>query len=149
MNFGLTLFLQVTCTRYSVSGQRDNCASGVSVNRLPMRPPPDTSQVTKHWLGTFVDVHVMSADVKEPSRIIEWMFNLITSNRVVLIIDGCSEDSSETVEVQLFQHWKIKKKIDSVFLKMLRARGLSHFFRLFNPQSSQCHFVKLYFLTDA
>lgn len=105
----LTLFLQVTCTRYLVSGHRDSCASGVSVNKLPMRPPPDTSHVTKHWLGTFIDVHVMSADVREPSRIIEWMFNLITSNWVVLMIDACNEDWSDVVAVQLFQHWKIGK----------------------------------------
>lgn len=108
--FGPTLFLQVTCTRYLVSGQRDSWASGVSVNKLPMRPPPDTSQVTKHWLGTLVDVHVISADVKEPSRTIEWMFNSIASKCVVVAFDAFKDDRWETVEVQLFQHWKIKHK---------------------------------------
>lgn len=51
----------------------------------------------------------MSADVKEPSRIIEWMFNLIASNSVALIFNVCNEDCLDVVEVQLFQHWKIVK----------------------------------------
>lgn len=36
----LTLFLHVTSTRYFVSGQRDNSTLDVSVNRLPINPPP-------------------------------------------------------------------------------------------------------------
>ncbi len=36
----LTLFLHVTSTRYFVSGQRDNSTLAVSVNRLPINPPP-------------------------------------------------------------------------------------------------------------
>ncbi len=104
------MFLQVTCTRYLVSGQRDSWASGVSVNKLPIRPPPDTSHVTKHWLGTFVDVHVKSADVREPSRIIEWMCNLIASSGVVVIFNVRNDDCSDVVAVQLFQHWNLERE---------------------------------------
>lgn len=89
INQMLTLFLHVTCTRYFVSGNSDSSTSGESVNRLPIKPPPETSHVTKHWLGTFFfidddddndELHVMSADVNDPSRIIEIIFNFITSN---------------------------------------------------------------------
>lgn len=76
----LTLFLHVTCMRYLESGHSVNCTSWVSVSKLPIKPPPATSQVTRHWLGTLVDFHKISADVSEPSRTIDRIFSLITSN---------------------------------------------------------------------
>lgn len=94
--------------RYFVSGHNDSSTSGESVNRLPIKPPPDTSHVTKHWLGAFIaiEVHVMSADVSDPSRTIDTIFNFITSNWDLfnLAADDVCDDEHD------FQHCLIERE---------------------------------------
>lgn len=108
----LTLFLHVTCKWYLESGQRDNCASAVSVSRFPMMPPPNTSHVTKHCIGSYFKFHTTSAMTSDPSRNIECTFIWIVSDAVhddddVLSIT-LSVDTSFDLGEQLFQHWENK-----------------------------------------
>lgn len=71
----LTLFLHVTCTLYFVSGHNDNSTSDVSVKRLPIRPPPSTSHVTRQFIGGICLGHVISVVTRYPWRTIEITFN--------------------------------------------------------------------------
>lgn len=55
--------------RYFVSGHKDNSTVADCVNKLPIKPPPDTSHVTKQSLGTAEGSHDIVADTNEFSRI--------------------------------------------------------------------------------
>lgn len=67
----LTLFLQVTWIRYFVSGHNESSTFDDWVKRLPINPPPDTSQVTKQSLGDFDAAQAMFVDTNELSRTID------------------------------------------------------------------------------
>lgn len=79
-NQSLTLFLHVTWIRYLVSGHNDNSTFDDCVKRFPIRPPPDTSHVTKQSLGVLDAVHAMFVDTNELSRTIDWTDNDHVSN---------------------------------------------------------------------
>lgn len=100
----LTLFLHVTWTLYFESGHSESCTLSDSVRRLPMRPPPNTSQVTRHLLGptapaeAAAELHATSADTSDPCRI----SSIVRSghvSRIELSISGC-------VVAHWSQHWK-------------------------------------------
>lgn len=85
----LTLFLQVTLTRYFVSGHSDNCTIDDSVKRLPISPPPDTSQLMRHWFGVFNASQAMSTSTSESCCNIETVCNIQVSWIGLLIFDDC------------------------------------------------------------
>lgn len=134
-----TLFLHVTCMWYLESGHNDNCASRVSVNKLPIMPPPNTSHVTKHWCwsGSFAYQEI-STIVSEPSRTIDCTDNSIILD-VLIGVDEVSIDelplmspanrswsdsciSDAACGAQLFQHclmkWNERKKIEKIYFKI-------------------------------
>jgi hypothetical protein len=61
MSYHLTLFLQVTCTRYFVSSHNESCTFEVSVSMLPFSPPPEISHVTRHSCGAISGCQATSA----------------------------------------------------------------------------------------
>lgn len=67
----LTSFLHVTCTRYTVSGQRDNSTLDESVNKWPIRPPPETSHVTIQLLCKLCGSHAKCVDTRNSCSIID------------------------------------------------------------------------------
>lgn len=89
--------------RYLVSGHNDSSTFDDWVNRLPIRPPPDTSHVTKQSLGCRDRSHDTVVDTNELSRTIE-----VTPSVHVGIIDLLMVVDAE----QSSQHCKkkIKKK---------------------------------------
>lgn len=104
----LTLFLHVTWTLYLESGQSDSCTLSLSVSRLPISPPPNTSQVTRHLLGptapaaAAVELQATSADTSDPCRI----SSIVRSghvSRIELSISGC-------VVAHWSQHYKHGEK---------------------------------------
>lgn len=114
-NKKLTLFLQVTCTRYLVSGHSDSSTFDDCVNRLPINPPPDTSHVTRQSLGEFCDSHAMFADTSEFSRTID-----VTPRDHVANIDLLMLVDT----VQSSQHWNGEnKKLKIIYVKMLTFNG--------------------------
>lgn len=87
--------------RYLVSGHNDNSTFDVCVNKLPVKPPPDTSHVTKQSLCALADSHAMFVATKELSRTID-----VTPNDQVAWIGLFIFVDS----VQSSQHCKRKKK---------------------------------------
>lgn len=71
----LTSFLHVTWTRYFVSGQRDNSTLAESVNKLPIKPPPKTSHVTRQLISLFVGSHAKCVATRNSCLIIDAIRN--------------------------------------------------------------------------
>lgn len=97
----LTLFLHVTCTRYFVSGHKDNSTFDDCVNRLPIKPPPLTSHVTKQSLGDFDAAHAIFVDTNELSRTIDCTANdHVSSIDLFMLVDAVhsSQHCKETTE---------------------------------------------------
>lgn len=84
----VSLFLHVTCTRYFVSGHSDNCTLNDSVKRLPIKPPPATSQVTKHCVGIVNGSQATSTKTKESCCSIETVCNDQVSRMLLLNLGG-------------------------------------------------------------
>lgn len=75
LNDALTLFLHVTWTRYLVSGHRDNSTLAESVNKLPIKPPPKTSHVTRQLMSLFVGSQAKCVATRNSCLIIDAIRN--------------------------------------------------------------------------
>lgn len=100
----LTSLLHVTCTRYTVSGQRDNSTLDESVNKWPIRPPPETSHVTIQLLCKLCGSHAKYVDTRNSCSTID----------AIRTGQECSDDAWRDMDVHVSQHylwkWKLKKE---------------------------------------
>lgn len=71
----LTLFLHVTWTMYLVSGHRLSSIFAESVNRLPIKPPPKTSHVTRQLMSWSVGSQAKCVATRNSCLIIDAIRN--------------------------------------------------------------------------
>lgn len=94
--------------RYFVSGHNDSSTFDDWVRRLPIKPPPLTSQVTRQSLGEFVAVHAMFVDTNELSRTIDWTASdQVSKIDLFMLVDA----------VHSSQHCKEKTKLKIIYQK--------------------------------
>lgn len=78
---------------YFVSGHKDSSTLDDWVNRLPIKPPPDTSQVTKQSRDSCEMFQAIVVDTKELSRSIDVTRNAREDSMGLFIVVDAEQSS--------------------------------------------------------